>query len=313
MSTPARSRTSVPDAGGTCAGSPTHEISPSAISSAPGARMVPSVSTVKTASATSRRVTARRRTSGRRDRVETRRFSSPPSTVTSTVPSVSRPPTNATAPGMKPPSSSNVSDPRFSSTSSLMRKSRTRSPTPTSASGRVATDGAAECEPGIGLPCGHVAGSPSSSTSRASTSSEITCSQRPASRCTLCHSSPMTSTRSRSARRCLRTTFSASARPLSVSESRRPSRRHIAVLNQPIQHFGDGRCRAAQALGDARLDHRDALLGQPEHRLEVLLDRRVVLLGCVATRGVVSHRGSGRPRAARRARGCGRRSRTGPG
>ena len=42
---------------------------------------------------------------------------------------------------MKPPSSSNVSDPRFSSTSSLMRRSRTRSPSPTSARGRVATGG----------------------------------------------------------------------------------------------------------------------------------------------------------------------------
>ena len=59
--------------------------------------------------------------------------------------------------------------------------------------------------PGIGLPCGHVAGSPRSSTSFSSTSAEIACSQRSASLCTFSHSSPMTSTSRRSARRWRRT------------------------------------------------------------------------------------------------------------
>ena len=71
-------------------------------------------------------------------------------------------------------------------------------------------------EPGIGLPCGHVAGSPSSNTSFSSTSAEIACSQRSASRCTFSHSSPITSMSSRSASRCRRTTVVARLRPLSV-------------------------------------------------------------------------------------------------
>ena len=83
----------------------------------------------------------RRRTAGRTGPRETRMAPAPPSTVTSTLPSASRPPTAATAPGMKPPSSSRVSEPRLSSTSSLMRRRRTRSPAPTSASGRVADGG----------------------------------------------------------------------------------------------------------------------------------------------------------------------------
>ncbi len=253
---------------------------------------------------------ARRRTADRTMRRETRRDPAPPSTVTSTLPSGSRRPTSATAPGMKPPSSRRVNEPRLSSTSSLMRKRRTRSPAPTSASGRVATAGAGECEPGIGLPCGQVAGSPSSSTRRASTSSEITCSQRPASRCTLAHSRPMTSTSRRSARRCLRTTFSASARPL-VGQREPPAvPSHVPLLDEAVEHLGDRRRRPAQPFGDAGLDDRDALLAQGEDRLEVLLDGGVVLLGRVALGPLLSH-DTVRPRAARRARGCGRRSRTG--
>ena len=65
MSRPPSWWTSAPGAGGTCQGSPTHEMRPSSISTAPGTNIVPSASTVKTASATSRHVTARRRTDDR--------------------------------------------------------------------------------------------------------------------------------------------------------------------------------------------------------------------------------------------------------
>ena len=121
----------------------------------------------------------------------------------------------------------------------------------------------------------------------------------------------MTSTSRRSARRCLRTTFSASARPLSVSDSRRPSRCDVPVLDQAVEHLGDRRGGAAEALGDAGLNHRHALLGQA----------RASSRGTPRPAGGTPGRERGRraqawqcPRpatAARRARGCGRRSRTG--
>src|ERR1700735_5919465 len=53
---------------------------------------------------------------------------------------------------------------------------------------------------------------------------------------------------------------------------------YVPVLAQPVQHFGDRRGGSSQSLGDAGLSHRHALFRQREHRLEVLLDRRGVLL-----------------------------------
>ncbi len=78
--------------------------------------------------------------------------------------------------------------------------------------------------PGIGLPCGQVAGSPRICTNRAITSSDITCSQRPASSWTRCQGSPMTSTRRHSASRCLRKTVCATPWPCSVRVIVRPER-----------------------------------------------------------------------------------------
>src|SRR5664280_813409 len=68
-------------------------------------------------------------------------------------------------------------------------------------SGPVST---AFAEPGIGLPCGQVAGSPSRATRWRSRLALIACSSRPASSCTWCHGTPSTSVSSRSANRCRR-------------------------------------------------------------------------------------------------------------
>ena len=71
--------------------------------------------------------------------------------------------------------------------------------------------------PGIGLPYGLSVGWSSISSKRRSTCSLITCSQRQASSCTNAQSRPITSARSRSARRCLRITWMARRRPSTVS------------------------------------------------------------------------------------------------
>ena len=71
--------------------------------------------------------------------------------------------------------------------------------------------------PGIGLPYGDSVGWSSSSSSRRSTVSDITCSQRHASSWTSSHSRPITSVSSRSASRCLRITRVARRIPSSVS------------------------------------------------------------------------------------------------
>ena len=49
---------------------------------------------------------------------------------------------------------------------------------------------AAYAEPGIGLPCGHVSGLPSTRSMAASTASLITCSHLPASWCASAHDRP---------------------------------------------------------------------------------------------------------------------------
>ena len=83
---------------------------------------------------------------------------------------------------------------------------------------------------------------------------------------------------------------------------------HVPVLSQAVQHLGDRRCGPPQPLRDAGLNHRHTLLRERQHGLEVLLDGRVVFLGLMGGAAVLSH-GNGRKRAARRGRGCGRRSR----
>src|SRR5579859_4481527 len=87
------------------------------------------------------------------------------------------------------------------------------------------------------LPCGHRTGKSSSSTTRRSTLSEITCSQRHASMCTSSQGSLITPTSRHSASRCLRMTRVASVRPSSLSEScrspwtcTRPSRSILATV-----------------------------------------------------------------------------------
>ena len=127
----------------------------------------------------------------------------------------------------------------------------------------------------MGFPCGQVVGLSSRTTRRASTSSEITCSHRPASTWALSQSRPMMSTRRRSARRCLRTTPSASERPAGGHGDTPAAAGDEVVGLQTVQHLRDGRGRLAQALGQPGLDHRDPLLLEGEDRLEVLLDRRV--------------------------------------
>ena len=103
MSRPPSWWTSVPGAGGTCQGSPTHEMTPSSISTAPGSQhrvvRVDGEDGVGLEPKGHGAATNRRSDRSR----ETRMAPVPPSTVTSTVPSGSRPPTSATAPGMKPP------------------------------------------------------------------------------------------------------------------------------------------------------------------------------------------------------------------
>ena len=85
---------------------------------------------------------------------------------------------------------------------------------PSSAAG---TSTPSRSRPGIGLPYGDVVGLLRTASSRRSTLSLITCSQRQASSWTSSHGRPMTSTSSRSARRCLRITATARRRPFSVS------------------------------------------------------------------------------------------------
>ena len=54
----------------------------------------------------------------------------------------------------------------------------------------------------------------------------------------------------------------------------------VAVLDQPADHFVDGRRRQLHRAGDVGTGHRQARLVDPEHRLEVLLLRHGCLLGC---------------------------------
>ena len=241
---------------------------------------------------------------------ETRIASGAPSTVTSTVPSGSRPPTLATTPGMKPPSSSRVSEPRFSSTSSLIRNRRTRSPSPASARGLVGHPGQRRArsgdriavragrrvaeqldQPGLDVVGDHVLPAARLPVHLGPLEPDDV-DEQPLGQAVLAHD-------------LLR------QGPPAVGEEQPPSfPGHVPVLGEPVQHLGHGRGGAAQALGDAGLNHRDALLAEREHGLEVLLDGRVVLLRRVGA--VLSHGSGPRPRTgARRGRGCGRRTRPG--
>ncbi len=96
-------------------------------------------------------------------------------------------------------------------------------------------------EPGIGLPCGHVVGSPSTRTMAASTSSEITCSHLPASLWATAHERPSMSVRNRSASRCRRTTRSASFRPAAVRSMRVAVEGDEALDLHALDHLRHGR------------------------------------------------------------------------
>ena len=127
---------------------------------------------------------------------------------------------------------------------------------------------------GSGLPCGQVVGLPSRTTSRSSTSSEMTCSHRPASRWALSQSSPMMSTSRRSASRCLRTTPSARARALRRSWRSGARLRTMRSSASRRSSISDTEGAAlSEPLGQAGLDDRDALFLEGEDGLEVLLDR----------------------------------------
>ena len=129
--------------------------------------------------------------------------------------------------------------------------------------------------PGIGLPYGDSVGWSSSSSSRRSTVSDITCSQRHASACTSSQSRPITSVSSRSASRCLRITRVASRMPSSVSSRwRSPSTVTQAVALHAGHGLGDGRAALVQPLGDPGTQRDDAFLDQ-------LIDRPEVHLGGV--------------------------------
>ena len=131
----------------------------------------------------------------------------------------------------------------------------------------------------MGLPCGHVDGLPRIATKRASTSSEITCSHRPASTWALCHGRPTTSTRKRSARRCLRTTLSARSRPFGREREPLAVALEVALRGQALDHLRHRLGAVAEALDEASLDDLHALLVQGVDRLEVLLERRVEAVG----------------------------------
>ena len=133
--------------------------------------------------------------------------------------------------------------------------------------------------PGSGCRTGDSVGWPSSSMSRRSTCSLITCSQRQASSCTYSQSRPMTSASRRSARRCLRMTCTALLRPAAVSSRcRSPDDDDEAVA----LHAGDGlRDRGTgvtETLGDARAQRHDVLFLELEDRAQVHL-RRVDEIG----------------------------------
>ena len=151
-------------------------------------------------------------------------------------------------------------------------------------------------EPGIGLPWGQVLGFPRISTRRASTSSEITCSHRSASACTLCHGSPITSVSSRSAKRCLRMTLVASFRPGTVRDDRPSLDLDVAGLLETVHHFGHGGRRVADVFGQAGLYDLASLLFEVEDRLQVLFVReggRRALPRCWAYRESTATRGRG--------------------
>ena len=105
-----------------------------------------------------------------------------------------------------------------------------------------------------------------------STRSDMTCSQRHASSWTYSHSRPMTSTSSRSARRCLRMTRVA-MQPAVVGELEVAvaREREQAVALHPGHGLRHGRARVAEALGDTGAQGDDPLLLELEDRLEVHL------------------------------------------
>ena len=126
--------------------------------------------------------------------------------------------------------------------------------------------------PGIGLPYGDSVGEFSRSTSRRSTSSEITCSQRQASSCTFSQSSPITSISSRSASRCLRITRIARDATL-LGELQVPVALHVdqVVPLHPGDGLRHGRATLMQPLGDPGPEGDDALLLELVDRPQVHL------------------------------------------
>ena len=102
----------------------------------------------------------------------------------------------------------------------------------------------------------------------------MTCSHLPASWCASAHDSSRMSVRKRSARRCRRTTCSASSMPAGEADAA------VVVIRprlEPAHHLADGRAADLQPVGDAGLDHVDVVLGELEDALAVLLERRMVL------------------------------------
>ena len=150
---------------------------------------------------------------------------------------------------------------RSTSTCSVTRSSRTWSPRLGAGEGRQVAVRRPPA-PGMGLPCGQVGGLPSRMTSRSSTSSEMTCSQRHASTWALCQGRPITSVSRRSARRCLRTTLMARPRPLSGQGDEAALGVDPALAPQPADHLRHRRRRTSEPLGQAGLDDRDAFLLQ---------------------------------------------------
>ena len=109
-----------------------------------------------------------------------------------------------------------------------------------------------------------------------STASLMTCSHLPASWWASAHDSWSTSVRKRSARRWRRTTFVASTLTV-VGEVDAVVRLDQALGLEAAHHLADGGTADVEALGDARLDDVDVVLGQLEDALAVLLERRVML------------------------------------
>nr|AAC46161.1 putative sporulation protein [Streptomyces lavendulae subsp. lavendulae] len=184
---------------------------------------------------------------------------------------------------------------------SLPGASSDRLTMPSSRNGSASAFSPSSSSPGIGFPYGDSVGWRSSSSTRRSTASLITCSQRQASACTCSHSSPMTSTSRHSARRCLRITRVASLRPSSVSSrcrslatATRPSRSMRATVWLTVGPLRSSRSAIRARMGTTPSSSSSRMVRRYISVVSISPDIRAPRIAC-ATRPNSTHRADNRP------------------